>query len=73
MDKLSCCPYCGSKEFYTKERYKGNTEFSYRFDGKEGDNSEYFDGAVTTFVSKDIYCFQCRHKLGKAKDYIKEE
>lgn len=57
---MECCPHCGHDEFYRKTRLSGYTEFRYRFDGEDAENSHMHDG-LNYKESKTAYCCAC-HK-----------
>lgn len=63
------CPYCGHDEFYIKQSYSGESEFNYRFNGGETNNSEFFDGANIKDTTKYAYCKGCRKRLFLMKEY----
>ena len=50
------CPYCGSKEYYIKQSYKGTCNYVIRFDGKEADNGDIHDETEYKNMSKYAWC-----------------
>jgi aromatic ring hydroxylase len=59
------CPYCGSEEYYTKERYKGECETNHRFDGRITENGAMYDCAEHSYKSKYAWCRNCDRRLFK--------
>lgn len=68
-EEMKECPYCGHDEFYIKQYYSGETEFNYRYDGKEADNSEMYDYATHRDLTKYAYCKGCRKRLFPTKEF----
>ena len=65
ITELSECPHCGHNEWYRKQRVKGEIIFRERFDGKETENFEMYDGISHRDTSKFAYCSKCHKKIGK--------
>lgn len=63
------CKFCGSEEFYVKEKVTATIEFYYRFDGVEADNSSMHDG-LKYKRHKKAYCNECEKCLGDADELI---
>lgn len=57
------CPYCGSEEYYIKQRYKGTCHYYMRFDGQVTENGEMHQGASYKTTSKFAWCSECHKKL----------
>lgn len=68
FSKLTECPFCGCDEFYTKEYVYGTMRCRSRFDGKEADNSDLYDGLSLKESSGRIYCDNCNKFLGNRKN-----
>lgn len=68
-EEMKECPYCGGGEFYIRQSYRGETEYNYRFDGKETDNSEMYDYATYRNLTKYAYCKSCRKRLFPIKEF----
>ena len=63
FEDLTCCPFCGSEIFYEKEQAYGNIEFNSRFDGKEAENYDLYEG-LSFRSSGRCYCRDCNKYLG---------
>ena len=64
FSELTKCPFCEHEEFYTKDYYKGTSEFFQRFDGKEAkDNSQMYDGLIH-MQGVRAYCGNCWSYIG---------
>lgn len=59
------CPYCGCEEYYIKQSYSGTCNFYMRFDGKEADNTQMYDGSQFKNTSKYAWCSECNRRLFK--------
>lgn len=57
------CPYCGNDEYYIHQRISGRTEFKARYDGKEADNGDIYDGLDYKDIGKFAYCTECRKRV----------
>lgn len=68
LSELSECPFCGYDEFYETEYVYGTTRWRSRFDGKEADNSDLYDGLRIKDSSGRIYCDNCNKFLGNRKN-----
>ena len=66
---LEACPFCGCDEFYEKQQTRGTIHYRIRFDGKETDNTDMYDGLITTYSGRS-YCENCNRYLG---NYINDE
>lgn len=64
FEDLKECPFCGNDEFYTKEYVYGTLYCKQRFDGKEAENAELYDGLNTGKFSGRAYCTKCHKALG---------
>lgn len=62
------CPYCGSKEYYIKQSFKGSCNYYIRFDGKEIENGEMHDNTQYKNTSKYAWCAECHKRLFKLED-----
>ena len=62
------CPYCGSEEFYTKQKVSGKVTYIQRFDGEDADNGEMYDMIRHKTVGKYAYCLECNKRLFKVID-----
>jgi hypothetical protein len=62
------CPYCKCQEYYTKSKITGIVNCYERFDGKEADNGEMYQGTSTKLASKYAYCTNCGKKLFKVTE-----
>lgn len=66
IKELKQCPYCGNDDkYYRKETYKGYCEFAERFDGKEAENGDMYESAISKLKSKFAYCSQCNRKIAE--------
>ncbi len=65
LSELQECPHCGSVEYYTKQRVKGEIYYRERFDGDCAENTHTFDSISTTWCSKFVYCVDCEVKIAK--------
>ena len=63
------CPYCGSKEFYIKQSYRGICALNLRFDMKEAENTDMYANAEHTDISKYAHCSNCNEQLFPIKEY----
>lgn len=62
---ISICPHCGSNEgYYTKDNFRGRTEFAHKYDGAFADNSEMYSQLLHV-QGKYAYCLSCRKRLFK--------
>lgn len=61
--ELTCCPFCGNEEFYTKQQFRGGCWYNERFDGNEADNTEMYDGLLS-YGGDKAYCNNCNKYLG---------
>lgn len=61
---LTECPFCGHDEFYTTEYVYGTVRCRGRFDGKEAENGEMYDGLNCKRYSGRCYCDSCGRYLG---------
>lgn len=59
----SHCPFCGSAEFFIKERLSGSAEFHFMGDGSEVDNCDMYEGIQDSMVGKHCYCAKCQKAL----------
>jgi len=62
--ELKECPCCGNDEFYTTAYVYGSIVCAERFDGKETDNAELYDGLNTKNYNGRAYCRMCNKYLG---------
>ena len=63
------CEHCGNdEEFFIKERYSGTCKEYIRTDGREPDNSEFYDNARHTITSKFVFCAKCGRRVAKIED-----
>lgn len=64
FSEMTCCPFCGSKQFYTRDYMHGTCAYRQRFDGEEACNNEnMYDGLIVRAGSK-AYCDGCGEYLG---------
>lgn len=63
FSKLEYCPFCGSEEVYEKRYARGPVWYQLRFDGKEADNTEMYEG-LSFECSGRVYCNECNKYLG---------
>ena len=71
FSELDCCPFCCSKEYYTKQYVYGTLCYNERFDGEEAENGELYDGLNCKNYSGRVYCKECGRYLGnKEKDTV---
>jgi hypothetical protein len=56
--ELECCPFCGHDEYYVSEYYYGRFDFTYKFNGEQGDNSGMYDG-LGVRTNKRMRCKKC--------------
>lgn len=69
ISELNCCPYCGNKEFFIKQRYKGECEVNLRFDKSDDvDNTNIYASVEHKTISKFAYCNNCFKKIAKLDD-----
>lgn len=67
INDFNCCPHCGSDYgYYRKIRGKYFHHDNTGFDHQEKMNTEMWDGATDTWISKWIYCMECDKKIIKA-------
>ena len=64
FSKLKQCPFCGHDEYYTTEYVYGTIRYAERFDGKEANNAELYDGLNVRSSKGSIYCRHCCKYLG---------
>lgn len=70
---LTCCPFCGYDEFYTKQQIRGHCNYNERFDGEEAENYEMHDYIEYSGGNK-AYCGGCKEYLGnRTKDTVSIE
>lgn len=60
---IKSCPYCGSEEYYIKQSYTGYCEYHMKFDGKEAENGEMWEGSRFKNTSKYAWCSECHKQL----------
>lgn len=66
IDKnIKACPYCGSQEYYIKQRFSGVCNYYMRFDGKETENGGLHSNADYKCTSKYAWCRECNKRLFK--------
>ena len=70
FSELACCPFCGNEEFYTKEYAYGTLFYAERFDGKEAENAELYEGLNFKNYSGRAYCRSCGRYLGNREQNI---
>lgn len=71
--ELTCCPFCGNEEFYTKLQFRGSCWYNERFDGNEADNTEMYDGLLS-YGGDKAYCNNCNKYLGnRTKNIVSKE
>ena len=63
FSELTNCPFCGWKEFFTKDYIYGPSTYYQRFDGLEADNTEMYE-CTTTEKGVRAYCGNCGKYLG---------
>lgn len=68
MDKMQCCPYCGSEIYYIKQSFKGVCEYFMRFDGETADNESMYDNSGWKNRSKYAWCAKCHKRLFKLEE-----
>lgn len=62
------CPHCGNDyDFYTKDYISGSSQFNYKFDGSEADNSTMYED-LKHETGKYAYCGSCDKRLFKVKE-----
>ena len=64
-EHLSCCPYCGSEEYYTVQNASGKVFYRERFDGEEAENGAMYEGLRYKQAGKYAYCCDCNKRLFK--------
>ena len=68
VDKLICCPHCGSDSgYYTKDYISGPCWFYHNYDGKEADNSSMYE-FTNRRQGKVAYCPDCNKRIALIKD-----
>lgn len=65
-EDITCCPYCGSEEYYIKQQASGKMLWRMRFDGAEADNSTYYESLDVKRRSNYAWCSECGKRLFKA-------
>ena len=64
FSELSCCPFCGAEQFYTKNYMYGAGVYRQRFDGEEPEgNEDMYDGLIVQEGTK-AYCEDCGRYIG---------
>lgn len=58
-EKMTCCPYCGSKEYYIQQHASGEMSWRMRFDGEEADNGGYYESLKIKTTSQYAWCTNC--------------
>lgn len=56
------CPNCGYDEYYRKMSINGKSQYHYRYDKEEADNSHIHD-TLDYRESKTTYCCKCHKKV----------
>lgn len=67
LEKITCCPYCESKEgYYLKTKIKGNCETRFSFNGEYlvEENEDMHENLLYEY-SKYSYCRSCHKRLFK--------
>lgn len=64
LTELTECPFCGCDEYYTKQYVYGTLRYNERFDGKETNNAELYEGLYSKNYSGRAYCSKCDKFLG---------
>lgn len=68
--ELTECPFCGSDEFYTTQYVYGTLRYKERYDGKEAENEQLYDGLNTKNYSGRTYCANCEKYLGNKESNV---
>ncbi|WP_430534436.1 hypothetical protein [Listeria rocourtiae] len=65
---ISECPHCGSEAgYYEKVQISGRSRWYHNFDGKEADNTYFYDDTKAKY-SKYTYCTACEKRLFKVEE-----
>ena len=64
FSELIECPFCGCEEYYTNEYVYGYIRYAERFDRKDAENAELYDGLNTRNYNGRAYCRRCNKYLG---------
>ena len=74
FSKLISCPFCGGKQFYTRNYMYGTGPYRQRFDGGEPDNNENMYDCLTVKEGQKAYCDDCNKYIGNlATDELGKE
>lgn len=64
FSELTCCPFCGAEQFYTKNYMYGTNAYRQRFDGEEACNNEdMYEGLIVREGAR-AYCEDCGRYIG---------
>lgn len=64
FSELSCCPFCGAEQFYTKNYMYGTGVYRQRFDGEEPEGNEDMYDGLTVQEGTKAYCEDCGRYIG---------
>lgn len=64
---LKECPYCGSDEFYYKQKMSGMGNMFVRYDGETAENGDMHDCLKYTPIGKFAYCGICHNRVFRFK------
>ena len=72
IDKIECCPHCGSKSgFMTLTDYI-NVPYKRGFDELPLDNSEMYDNVSRFKQHRYVYCVECEKPICTTKEIGKQ-
>lgn len=64
FSELTCCPFCGAEQFYTKNYMYGSNVYRQRYDGGEPENNEDMYDGLTVVEGAKAYCEECGRYIG---------
>lgn len=70
--KMTKCPHCGGRTYYTKDYFYGHAIWRKSFDGTDQDNGDWMDTLIHD-RGKVAYCDNCHKRLGRVDDIEGED
>lgn len=65
IHELKECPYCGHKEYFIKESFKGNNEVYMTFKGEVVESVNTYENANHKRISKFAFCANCEKRIAR--------